>query len=107
MVLLGRTGYQGPGGQVPHNWTFRGLAYYPTTDFVRYTDGTVNHWHKLERPGVLIENGHVTCFTFAALDVPKNQERGNDNHGSKVIVVPFDGVAFDRDVQNSSKDDTK
>jgi len=35
--------------------------------------------------------------------VPKDQERGNDNHGSKVIVVPFDGVAFDRDMQNLSK----
>lgn len=81
------------------DWKFRGLAYDPTKDFVRYTDGTVNHWHKLERPGVLIENGHVTHFTFAALDVPKEQERGNDTHGSKVIVVPFDGVAFDRDMQ--------
>jgi hypothetical protein len=59
----------------------------------------VNHWHNLERPGVLIENGHVTCFTFAALDVPKEQEKGNDTHGSKVIVVPFDGTALDRDLR--------
>ncbi len=81
------------------NWTFRGLAYDPTTDFVRYTDGTVNHWNKMERPGVLLENGHVICFTFAVLDVPKNEERGNDTHGSKVLVVPFDGVGFDRDMQ--------
>jgi hypothetical protein len=85
------------------NWTFRGLAYDPTKDFVRYTDGTVNHWDKIERPGVVIENGHVTCFTFAVLDVPKNQEKGNDTHGSKVIVVPFDGAALDRDLQNLSK----
>jgi len=85
------------------NWTNRGLAYDPTTDFIRYTDGTVNHWNKIERPGVFLENGHVACFTFAVLDVPKDQERGNDNHGSKVIVVPFDGVAFDRDMQNLSK----
>ncbi len=82
-----------------NNWTLRGLAYDPTKDFVRYTDGTVNHWEKLERPGVLLENGHVTAFTFAALDVPKNQERGNDTHGSKIIVVPFDGAALDRDLQ--------
>jgi hypothetical protein len=41
------------------NWTFRGLAYDPKTDFVRYTNGVVNHWDKLERPGVLIENGHA------------------------------------------------
>jgi hypothetical protein len=41
----------------------------------------------------------VAYFTFAVLDVPKEQELPNDNHGSKVIVVPFDGVAFDRDMQ--------
>jgi hypothetical protein len=85
------------------NWTNRGLAYDPTTDFIRYTDGTVNHWNKIERPGVLLENGHVAYFTFAVLDVPKDQELPNDNHGSKVIVVPFDGVKFDRDMANLSK----
>jgi hypothetical protein len=85
------------------DWTFRGLAYDPTTDFLRYTDGTVNHWEKIERPGVLLENGHVTHFTFAVLDVPKNEERGNDTHGSKIIVVPFDGAALDRDLQNLSR----
>jgi hypothetical protein len=85
-----------------HNWIFRGLAYDPTKDFVRYTDGTVNHWEKMERPGVLMENGHVTHFTFAVLDVPKEQERGNDTHGSKIIVVPFDGIALDRDLQKAS-----
>lgn len=81
-----------------NGWTFRGLAYDPTTDFLRYTDGTVNHWHKIERPGVLLENGHVTHFTFSVLDVPKDEEQGNDAHGSKVIVVPFDGAALDRDL---------
>ena len=86
-----------------NNWTNRGLAYDPTTDFIRYTDGTVNHWDKIERPGVLLENGHVAYFTFAVLDVPKDQELPNDNHGSKVIVVPFDGVKFDRDMANLSK----
>jgi hypothetical protein len=85
------------------NWTNRGLAYDPTTSFVRYKDGTVNHWDKMERPGVLLENGHVAYFTFAVLDVPKEQERGNDNHGSKIIVVPFDGAALDRDMQKLVK----
>jgi hypothetical protein len=85
------------------DWTNRGLAYDPTTDFIRYTDGTVNHWDKIERPGVFLENGHVAYFTFAVLDVPKDRELGNDNHGSKVIVVPFDGVTFDRDMKNLSK----
>ena len=85
-----------------HNWTFRGLAYDPTTDFLRHTDGTVNHWNKIERPGVYLENGHVAYFTFAVLDVPKEEEKPNDNHGSKVIVVPFDGVAFDRDMEKTA-----
>jgi hypothetical protein len=83
------------------NWTFRGLAFDPTRDFLRYTDGTVNHWDKIERPGVLMENGHVTHFTFAVLDVPKDQEKGDDTHGSKVIVVPFDGASLDRDMQTA------
>lgn len=79
------------------NWKDMGLAYDPTANFIRYTDGTVNHWYKLERPGVFMENGHVSAFTFAAIDIDKASELGNDTHGSKVIVVPFDGVTFDTD----------
>ena len=86
------------------NWTNKGIAYDPTTNFIRYTDGTVNHWNKIERPGVLIENGHVTHFTFAVIDVDKSKEGGNDTHGSKVIVVPFDGVGFDGGTQNLSNE---
>ena len=81
-------------------WTSRGLAYDPRVDFVRYTDGTVNRWDKLERPGVVLENGHVVAVTLAVLDVPKDQEKGGDRHGSKVIVIPFDGAALDRDLEN-------
>ena len=76
-------------------WKYKDLAYDPTTDMVRYTDGTVNHWFKLERVGVYMENGHVTYFTFAAIDVDKTLDLGNDQHGSKIIVVPFDGARFD------------
>ncbi len=83
-------------------WAYRGLAYDPTADFVRYTNGIVNHWNKMERPSVLVENGHVTALTLAVIDVPKEQEQGNDHHGSKVIVVPFDGAALDRDLKNAS-----
>jgi hypothetical protein len=86
-----------------HNWMLRGLAYDPTADFVRYTDGTVNHWNKMERPGVYIEDGHVAAVTIASIDVPKEEDKGNMPHGSKVIVIPFDGVSFDRDLQNASK----
>ena len=84
-------------------WKLRGLAYDPTTDFLRYADGTVNHWNKIERPAVVMENGHVTHFTFAVLDVPKDQEKGNDGHGSKVIVVPFDGAVLDHDLSEVVK----
>jgi hypothetical protein len=82
-----------------HDWTLRGLAYDPTANFVRYTDGTVNHWNKMERPGVYIENGHVAAVTLASIDIPKDQDHGNMPHGSKVLVIPFDGAAFDADMQ--------
>jgi len=45
------------------NWKDLGIAYDPTTNFIRYTDGTVNHWYKLERAAVFMENGHVSAFT--------------------------------------------
>jgi hypothetical protein len=85
-----------------HDWVNRGVAYDPEKNFLRYTDGTVNHWNKIERPNVYLQDGHVAYFTFAVIDVPKDQELPNDNHGSKVIVVPFDGVALDRDLQRQS-----
>lgn len=76
-------------------WKNEGLAFDPNSDFLRYTDGTVNHWNKIERPGVVIENDHITHFTFAVIDVEKENDKGNDGHSSKVIVVPFDGAAMD------------
>jgi len=79
-------------------WKYRGLAYDPRKDLVRYTDGTVNHWALAERPGVYVENGHVVAVTLAVLNVPKRAELGNDANNSKIIVIPFDGEAFDRDM---------
>ena len=79
-------------------WQNRGLAYDPTVDFIRYKNGVVNRWNKLERPSVFLEDGHVKFFTFAVIDVPKDDERGNDGHGSKIVVIPFDGRALDRDL---------
>jgi hypothetical protein len=32
----------------------------------------------------------------------EQQDKGNDGHGSKVIVVPFDGAAIDRDLQSAA-----
>ena len=79
-------------------WRVQGLAYEPGADFIRYADGAKNHWNKLERPGVVIENGHVVAMTFAVVDTPKDDQTGNNGHGSKIIVVPFDGAAMDRDL---------
>lgn len=81
-------------------WRFQGLAYEPGADFIRYTNGVVNHWNKLERPGVVLENGHVVALTFAVIDVPKEDETPGSPHGSKVIVVPFDGAAMDKDLSD-------
>jgi hypothetical protein len=45
-----------------------------------------------------LENGHVVAVTLAVIDVPKDKEHGNDGHGSKIVVIPFDGAAMDRDL---------
>jgi len=79
-------------------WRFQGLAYEPGADFIRYTNGTVNHWNKLERPGVVLEKGHVVALTFAVIDVPKEEQTPGSAHGSKIIVVPFDGAKLDKDL---------
>ncbi|MGA2507713.1 MAG: glycoside hydrolase family protein [Chitinispirillaceae bacterium] len=78
-----------------NNWINTGVALDRSTNFIRYTDGTVNHWGNMERPNVYMENGHVTYFTFAVTD--KDKDSSNASTGSKVIVVPFDGVSFDAD----------
>ena len=66
------------------NWTSTGLAVLAgqpddvntpansNSNWLRYTDGTVNVWHNMERVGVVVENGHPTHFTFAVTDVNKN-----------------------------------
>lgn len=85
-------------------WTYRGVAYDPTKDFVRYTNGTLNRWEKLERPSVYLENGHIVALTLAVIDTRKeDQKPGTAGHGSKVIVVPFNGAAMDRDLQTVAK----
>jgi hypothetical protein len=78
-----------------HDWKNMGVAYDPSTDFIRYTDGTVSRWHNMERTGVYLENGHVAAFTFAVTATDKNANPAPNV--SKIIVVPFDGVAFDAD----------
>ncbi|MFG6413598.1 glycoside hydrolase family protein [Roseateles sp. DC23W] len=88
--LISRDGIQG--------WKTQGLAYEPGAPFIRYASGVTNHWDKLERPGVVIEGGHVVAVTFAVCDTAKESQTGSNGHGSKIIVVPFDGEALDRDL---------
>ena len=59
---------------------------------------TCTAWYKMERPGVVLEDGHPTHITWAVSDVDKdNHVPPGTNHGTKVVVVPFDGVTFDND----------
>jgi len=86
--------YSSPDGI--NNWKMEnGYGYDPTSNMVRYTDGTVNHWELLERPSVYIENGHPVAMTFAAINSPKDQDTATSKNGSKVIVVPIDGLSYD------------
>jgi MYXO-CTERM domain-containing protein len=83
------------------NWRDNGYAWSPR-EYERifgYEGSTTKtQWYKMERPGVVLEGGHPTHITWAVSDVDKdNMIPGNSNHGSKVIVIPFDGVAFDND----------
>jgi hypothetical protein len=40
----------------------------------------------MQRSGMVLENGHVACFTFVVVDVPKGQERGSD---MKTVELPL------------------
>jgi hypothetical protein len=102
-----RVGYHLTSTDGVHNWTDRGLAYDPrdAQQLFSYTDGTVDHWYKMERPNLVLENGHVTYVTFAVSDVDKNNQIGaGSDHGSKVIVIPFDGAQLDCDIGDSGCD---
>jgi len=83
------------------NWKDNGYAWSPRDYqkiFCYEGSTTCNQWYKMERPGVVLQDGHPTHITWAVADVDKdNQIPAGSNHGSKVIVVPFDGVAFDAD----------
>ncbi|QBG46767.1 hypothetical protein EGM51_04925 [Verrucomicrobia bacterium S94] len=82
-----------------HNWSNRGLAFHKKAGIFRYTDGIRNDWNIVQRPTVYTENGMVKAFNFSVIDVHKGKDRGSDNHGSKIIVVPFDGDGFNRHIR--------
>ena len=93
------------------NWKDNGYGWSPREYqkiFGYQGSTTYTQWYKMERPGVVLENGHPTHITWAVSDVDKdNQIPGNSNHGSKIIVVPFDGVAFDDDFGTSGAGGTR
>ncbi len=49
-----------------------------------------------------MKDGHVSAITLAVNDVGEDDSTGNDHHGSKIIVISFDGAALDRDRQADS-----
>ncbi len=65
-----------------------GLGY--NTSVTSYENGVKNHWYKLERPHVIQDRfGRATHLSLATLDVPKKEDRANDNHNSKNIILPL------------------
>ncbi len=81
-----------------NDWVYMGEAFNKAESKIfRYTDGTINDWEFIERPTVYVaESGHPSHFIFSVIDVVKGADKANDNHASKIFVVPFDGEAFDR-----------
>ncbi len=71
------------------NWKYeQGLAYTPTC--TEYEDGIRTFWYKVERPNVLQDEfGRATHLSLAAVDVPKEEDYGNDSHSSKHLILPL------------------
>jgi len=94
-----RVGYHLTSRDGVNNWTDQGFAYDPrqAKQLFSSADGTVEHWYKMERPNIYVENGHIKFFTFAVCDVDKGQITGGSNHANNVIVMAFDGEAFDKE----------
>ncbi|MFD2255477.1 hypothetical protein ACFSSA_02205 [Luteolibacter algae] len=83
-----------------HDWKNRGIAMSKEDGGIfRYTNGVRNEWYTVQRPTVYVEDGTVRLFNFSVIDVHKGKDDGNDKHGSKVVLVPFDGEAFGRDMR--------
>lgn len=81
------------------DWKSRGIAFKKDADVFRYPDGTVNQWGIVQRMTVFVDEGHPSHFLFSAIDVHKGKDNPNDSHGSKIILVPFDGESLDRDMR--------
>jgi hypothetical protein len=65
-----------------------GLAY--DVSVTRHPDGTRESWYKFERPNVRQDEfRRPTHIYFAVIDSPKNLDKPNDNHSSKIIALPL------------------
>ena len=82
------------------NWKFRGKAFGRSMKMFKHTDGTIEDWYTVQRPTVYLENGEVKAFNFSVIDVFKGKDLPNDNHGSKIMVLPFDGKGFAKHIKN-------
>lgn len=71
------------------HWRNEGGLAYDSGSFV-YDGGTKNEWHKFERPKIVQdEDGRATHLSLAVLDVSKGNDRGNDKHSSKNVILPL------------------
>lgn len=97
---------------IVNDWNARHAFYYRSVDgfhwiqepgaaykvgVARHADGTVEGWYKLERPKILQdETGRPAYLNLAVVDTIKAQDRANDNHSSKNIVLPLNrGLLMD------------
>ncbi|MDF7824827.1 glycoside hydrolase family protein [Pontiellaceae bacterium B12227] len=65
-----------------------GYAYTP--GIMKHEGGSQEQWYKFERPKVRQdEYGRATHMNFAVIDVVKDEDRANDNHSSKNVVIPL------------------
>lgn len=71
------------------NWKVDpGEAYEP--GIAVHADGTKEDWFKYERIRILQdEHGRACAANFAVIDVLKHDDLTNDNHSSKLIVIPL------------------
>ncbi len=67
-----------------------GKAYTGQDPFAKHSDGTVEAWHKYERPRVYQDElGRAIRMNFAVIDCVKQSDVAGDNHSSKNINMPL------------------
>ena len=66
-----------------------GKAYTGQDPFAQHADGTVEKWHKYERPRIFQdEQGRAIRMNFAVIDCVKQSDLAGDDHSSKNINMP-------------------